>query len=80
MDKTFQRLESCFARVFPQLTADEIRLASVDSVAEWDSMASVTLVSLVGEEFGMEMDMDDFEQFASFDGVLEYVRAHTANG
>lgn len=80
MDKISQRLETCFARVFSQLTPGEIREASVDSVAQWDSMASITLLSVAGEEFGIEMDMDDFEQFTSFERLLDYVRAHASKG
>ena len=41
---------------------------------KWDSMASITLLTLVGEEFGTELDMDDFEQFTSYQGILEYLR------
>jgi acyl carrier protein len=39
-------------------------------------MASISLLSLVGDEFGIEIDMDDLEQFTSFDGLLGYVEAH----
>jgi len=43
-------------------------------------MASITLLSLVGEEFGTDLDMDDFEQFTSYQGILEYLRANAAKG
>lgn len=78
MDQTESRLQTCFTKVFPELTRDEITHASVDSVAKWDSMASITLLSLVGEEFGTDLDMDDFEQFTSYEGILEYLRANAA--
>jgi acyl carrier protein len=78
MDKTSQRLESCFSKVFPNLAREQVRNASVDTIAKWDSMASVALLSVIGEEFGIEMDMDDLEQFTSFDGLLDYVEAHAA--
>jgi acyl carrier protein len=76
MEITCQRLETCFLRVFPNLTREQVRKVSVDTTAQWDSMASISLLSLVGEEFGIEIDMDDLEQFTSFDGLLGYVEAH----
>lgn len=75
MEKISQRLEACFLRVFPNLTREKARGASVDTTAQWDSMASVSLLSVIGEEFGIEMDMDDVEQFTSFDGLLDYLEA-----
>jgi acyl carrier protein len=78
MDQTERRLQTCFTKVFPELTAQQISNASVDSVAKWDSMASITLLSLVGEEFGTELDMDDFEQFTSYQGILDYLRLKEA--
>ena len=59
MDDISTRLQSCFATVFRQLIQNEITLASIKSVAKWDSLASITLISLVGEEFGVELNMDD---------------------
>ncbi len=73
MDDISTRLQSCFASVFPELTPDQILHASTKSVAKWDSLASITLISLVGEEFGAELNMDDFEQFTSFKSLLNYL-------
>ena len=42
-------------------------------------MAGITLLSLVGEEFGTELDMDDFEQFSSYQGIVDYLREHVPN-
>jgi acyl carrier protein len=78
MDQTESRLQTCFTKVFPELTPEQITHASVDSVSKWDSMASITLLTLVGEEFGTDLDMDDFEQFTSYGGILEYLRTNTA--
>ena len=79
MDQTESRLQTCFTKVFPELTPEQIADASVDSVGKWDSMASITLLTLVGEEFGTDLDMDDFEQFTSYQGILEYLRTNTSN-
>ena len=73
MDDISIRLQSCFASVFPELTPSEILQASTRSVPKWDSLASITLISLVCEEFGVELNMDDFEQFTSFKSLMDYL-------
>ncbi len=37
-------------------------------------MASITLVSVIEEELGTEIDPDDLEQLVSFELVLDYLQ------
>jgi len=74
MDQTETRLQACFSKVFPKLSREQICRASAGSVAAWDSVASVTLLMLIQEEFGVVAEMDRFEEFTSYEGLLEYVR------
>jgi acyl carrier protein len=67
------RLANCFAAVFPTLDARSIPHASTASVAEWDSLASATLIAVVEEEFQIEIDTEDLEYLQSFDALLGYV-------
>ena len=67
------RLLECFSVVFPTLEETTIRNSSVDSVTDWDSLASVTLYSLVEEEFEMEINLEDLNNLLSFEQILEYV-------
>jgi acyl carrier protein len=78
-DACFERLAGCFEKVFPKLSRNEIPNATEASVAGWDSMAHVTLLSLIGEEFGVDIDFEDFEGATSFPAILELVRARAAN-
>jgi len=73
MNEVRSRLSKCFAAVFPELIEAEILRATPDSVASWDSLASVTLVSVIEEEFSVEIKPDDLEQLVSFDKVLNYL-------
>jgi len=73
MDEVVTRLENCFRVVFPQLPAAEILAASQHSVAAWDSLAAITLVSVIEEEFGIEMDLDAIAEFDSFPRIRNYV-------
>ncbi|MBV8819468.1 MAG: acyl carrier protein [Acidobacteriaceae bacterium] len=79
MDETYERLVRCFERIFPDLDPNAIPGANTKNTAAWDSIAQVTLVSLIGEEFGIDIDFEEFEEATSFDAVLQVVRARVAN-
>jgi len=74
MDETRQRLSNCFEVVFPALPHERIPGASTASVAEWDSVAAITLMNVLEEEFGLEMDLDDLADLDSFDKILAYLQ------
>ncbi len=78
MESNFERLVACFENVFPALDRAAIPTASHDSCAAWDSVANVTLLTLVAEEFGFDLDFEEFEDATSFAAVLEVVNAKTA--
>ena len=64
------RLIECFATVFPDLRSAEIPLASIATVPAWDSLASATLVSVLEEEFGVQLGLEELEDLTSFELVL----------
>jgi acyl carrier protein len=74
MDNIEQRLETIFTTVFPDLPAERIKSASQDSVESWDSVAAITLVNLIEEEFEIEMDFDDVAELTSFSKILDYLK------
>jgi len=80
MNEVRGRLVRCFSVVFPQLSADQIPTASVQTVQEWDSLAAVTLVAVLQEEFAVEIDFGDLPQLESFDAVLRYLGSRKVSG
>ena len=72
MDDIQARLKGCFQLVFPDLTEPEIPGASEASVAGWDSLAAITLVNVIEDEFGVALDLADLP---SFERILEVLRA-----
>lgn len=74
MNNTKERLESCFRLVFPELKIPVERVTT-QSVAEWDSVAAITLTNVIEEEFGFQMDLDVLAELDSFPKVLAYVEA-----
>lgn len=79
MSDVDERLQECFGTVFPNLSADEILRASSASVATWDSLATVTLVSLIEEEFGVTIAPEEYEYIVSFELVNACLQSKTIN-
>ena len=67
------RLAACFMAVFPELTPDTVRRASMVSIAAWDSLATLTLVATIEEAFGITIDFAQLADLVSFDTVADVV-------
>lgn len=67
-------LVQCFQAVFPDLSEEEIKRASLASVADWDSVAGVSLISVLEEEFEIEIAPEDMEILVSFALIEDYLR------
>jgi acyl carrier protein len=68
-----ERLLNCFRSVFPTLSDGELQAASVETVSAWDSVAAITLVNVIEDEFGIQMDYEVAPELTSFDAVRNYV-------
>jgi acyl carrier protein len=66
MDDTGKRLAGCFQVVFPNLREAEIPSASQQTVAAWDSVAAITMMTVIEDEFALQMDLDDLADLDSF--------------
>jgi acyl carrier protein len=73
MDESRARLMRCFAAVFPELSPEEIGAATPEGVPAWDSIANVTLLAAIEEEFDVTIDANDLERLTSFRAVLDYL-------
>lgn len=60
------RLTGCFQAVFPDLSGSQIANATTDTVESWDSVAMVTLVSVVEEEFSTVLSPEEYGNLLSF--------------
>jgi acyl carrier protein len=57
--KCEKRPVSCFSSVPPELIPAEILHASADSVPSWNSVATLNLIMVIEDEFGIEIKMYD---------------------
>jgi len=71
MNDTKEKVTRCFSAVFPNLRYGEIPRASTNSLAAWGSVAHVTLLSSIEEEFGLDLELEDFEELVSYALILE---------
>ena len=71
MDDVTDKLSRCFALAFPSLDPSQYATANADNVKGWDSIAHLTLLTLIGEEFGREVDFEEFEGATSFQALRE---------
>ncbi|MBX9601797.1 MAG: acyl carrier protein [Bryobacteraceae bacterium] len=72
------RLARCFAAVLPGVSEEEASAARRDQVDAWDSLATVTLVRVVEEEFGITVDLFELENLDSFAAWREYLSSQAA--
>lgn len=73
MNDSHARLVQCFTAVFPELTAGQILRASTADISSWDSVNAVVLVSVIEEEFGLEIPAEDLDRLSSFQAILGYL-------
>jgi acyl carrier protein len=68
-----QRLVRVFEAVFPDLPPASIPTATQETVKTWDSVAAITLLNLIEEEWEMEVDFADVAELTSFAKILAYL-------
>jgi acyl carrier protein len=67
------RLMRCFASVFPGATSDEIKSCEFERLPGWDSLRGVTLLAVLDDEFGIEMDLNELLELETFDAVAKHI-------
>ena len=75
MPELDDRLTRCFASVFPALDPNQIRQASVDTVPAWDSLAAVTLIAILEQEFDTQIDLMELPELTSYRAVHDYLQS-----
>ncbi len=68
------RLTRCFLAVFPELTAAAAPAATPSSVTGWDSVATLNLIIVIEEEFGVEIDFVDLMEALSYEQISSYLQ------
>ena len=73
MNDIAARLTRCFSAVFPNIPAEQIATASLETVEGWDSVAAATLVVTIEEEFGIEFEVEVVGNLSSYQSIFDYL-------
>ncbi len=73
MDNVQPRLIQCFKTVFEDLPESNVPSASQQTVAAWDSIAAITLMNVIEEEFQIPVDFDRMAELDSFESIQQYL-------
>jgi acyl carrier protein len=74
MNETQTRLTRCFRSVFPKLSDEDISSANVEAVEAWDSVVTITLLTVIEEEFGIQFEPEALERLTSYQSILEHLK------
>ena len=73
MSNIDDRLANIFATTFPDVPESSIRSATQQNTPNWDSVAAITLMNLIEEEFQIQMDFEDLADLTSFAKISDYL-------
>jgi acyl carrier protein len=79
MNDIQERVTRCFSNVFPDLPEEEIPRASTASLPAWDSVAHITLLSSISEEFGRPFELEDYEELVSYPLIVDWLEKQPHN-
>jgi acyl carrier protein len=67
------RLTRCFLAVFPELNEKTVFAATPSSLEGWDSVATLSLVAVIEEEFGVQVDFSELMSALSYEQISDYL-------
>lgn len=67
------RLLGVFQAAFQDATDDALRAADATTFEDWDSLATVTVISLVQEEFDVDIAPDEAVELLSFEKLKAFL-------
>ena len=54
----------------------EVETATMESVEKWDSIGQMSLVAIIEDAFGIELEPDEVMQFTSFEAGKSILKNH----
>jgi acyl carrier protein len=79
MNELDEKLADCFQAALPGISRNELRNASMKTTPGWDSVVTITLVSLIEESFGVQTQPADIGKLTSFQSIREYLAQAAAH-
>jgi len=79
MNDLHAKLTRSFETVFENLDPAEIPGATTMTLAGWDSLNHVNLLTVICEDFGVELDYEAFAEATSYAAIAELLQAQFAH-
>ena len=73
MSEVRESLRECFEAAVPAVPLSSLETLAPERDAVWDSLATLTLVMLVEERFGVRIPTDEIPRLMSFDAMADYL-------
>lgn len=70
-----EKLKNAFVEGL-EIPIEEIESATMDSVDKWDSIGQMSLIAIVEDEFGIELEQEEVMQFTSFAAGVNILKNH----
>ena len=79
MNDLEEKLADCFEAALPGIARRELCNASMKSTPGWDSVVTITLLSLIEESFDVQTQAADIEKLTSFESMRDYLAQAAAH-
>ena len=73
--RNIEKLKNAFVEGL-EIPVEEVETATMESVDKWDSIGQMSLVAMIEDEFGIELDPDEVMQFTSFEAGKNILKNH----
>ena len=70
-----EKLKSAFVEGL-EIPVEEVENATMDGVEKWDSIGQMSLIAIIEDEFGIELEQEEVMRFTSFAAGVEILKNH----
>ncbi|MBO4500435.1 MAG: acyl carrier protein [Bacteroidaceae bacterium] len=70
-----EKLKNAFVEGL-EIPVEGVETATMENIDKWDSIGQMSLVAMIEDEFGIELEPDEVMQFTSFATGLEILKHH----
>ena len=70
-----EKLKNAFVEGL-EIPVEEVENATMDTVEKWDSIGQMSLIAIIEDEFGIELEQEEVMRFTSFVAGVEILKNH----
>lgn len=70
-----EKLKNAFVEGL-EIPVEEVENATMDGVEKWDSIGQMSLIAIIEDEFGIELEQEEVMRITSFAEGVEILKNH----